>query len=88
MRSGDLEAVPQTLEFELSHPAFVDRDRAITLTSAMPDPEGIPVWVGYFADVPDDRFYAVLKSGDTWRLTGEWQGEASMILYPGGDEGH
>ena len=88
MRSGDLEAVPQTLEFELSHPAFVDRDRAITLTRAMPDPEGNPVWVGYFADVPDDRFYAVLKSGDTWRLTGEWQGEASMILYPGGDEGH
>ena len=39
----------------------------------MPDPEGNPVWVGYFADVPDDRFYAVLKSGDTWRLTGEWQ---------------
>ena len=88
MRSGDLDEVPASLHFELSHPAFADRDLALTLARAPSDEDGNPVWVGYFADVPDDRFYAVLKSGDTWRLTGEWQGEASMILYPGGDEGH
>lgn len=86
IRSGGLDSLPTTLEFELSHPAFADRDRAITLTKAIPDAEGNPVWVGHFASVPEGRFYAVLRSGDTWRLTAEWQGEASLTLYPRGND--
>ena len=87
MRSGDLEEVPATLEFELSHPAFAERDQAIALAKAMPDAAGNPVWAGHFATVPEGRFYAVLKAGDTWRLTAEWRGEASLTLRPGGNDG-
>ena len=88
MRSGDLGTVPPELEFELAHPAFADRDRLITLQKAMPDADGNPVWVGHFTTVPDGRFYASLKSGDTWRLSAEWRGEATITLYPGGDDGN
>ena len=85
MRSGDLVDVPPTLEFELSHPAFADRDHLITLRQAQPDADGNPVWVGHLLQVPGGRFYAVLRSGNTWRLTAEWQGEASLTLRPGGN---
>ena len=85
--AGDLDVLPATLEFELSHPAFAERDQAITLAKAMPDAAGNPVWVGHFTSVPAGRFYAVLKSGETWRLTAEWQGEASLTLYPRGNDG-
>ena len=87
MRSGDLADAPATLEFELSHPAFADRDQVITLNRAMPDADGNPVWVGHFVEVPAGRFYAVLKSGDAWRLTAEWRGEPSLTLRPGGNDG-
>ena len=87
VRSGDLDVVPAVLEFELSHPAFADRDQSISLARAIPDEAGNPVWVGHFANLPDGRFYAVLKSGDTWRLTAEWRGEASLTLQPGGNDG-
>ncbi len=84
MRSGDLPEIPAELEFELSHPAFADRDRLITLNKAMPDANGNPVWVGHLISVPNERFYAVLRSGDDWRLSAEWQGDASLMLRPGG----
>lgn len=84
MRSGDLRDVPATLDFELSHPAFANRDQRITLNKAMPDTDGNPVWVGHFVTVPNERFYAVLNSGDEWRLSAEWQGESSLTLRPGG----
>ena len=84
MRSGDLVDVPAALQFELSHPAFADRDRLITLNKAMPDTDGNPVWVGHFVSVPNERFYLVLNSGDEWRLSAEWQGEPSLTLRPGG----
>lgn len=87
MRSGDLEVVPASLEFELSHPAFAERDQVITLNKAMPDADGNPVWVGHIVTVPEGRFYAVLKSGDTWRLSADWQGETSLVMLPGGDDG-
>jgi hypothetical protein len=88
MRSGDLgAAIPQALDFEFSHPAFADRDRKLTLIKAMPDADGNPVWVGHFTTVPEGRYYAALSSGDTWRLSAEWRGEASFTLYPGGDDG-
>ncbi len=84
MRSGDLPDVPAALDFELSHPAFANRDQRITLNKAMPDADGNPVWVGHFVAVPNERFYAVLNSGDEWRLSAEWQGESSLTLRPGG----
>ena len=34
--------------------------------------------------VPDERFYAVLKAGDEWRMSAEWQGETSLMLRPSG----
>jgi hypothetical protein len=86
MRSGDLDDVPTELEFELSHPAFAERDRTITLVRAMPDADGNPVWVGHFTTVPEGRFYVALTSGDTWRLSAEWHGEATLTLNPGGDD--
>ena len=86
LRSGDLGHVPATLDFELSHPAFADRDVSIELNRAQPDAEGNAVWVGHLLAVPGGRFYAVLRSGDTWRLTAEWQGEASLMLRPGGND--
>ena len=85
IRAGRLEAAPASLDFELSHPAFAERDRAIVLNKALPDDAGNPVWVGHFVTVPEGRFYAVLKSGEDWRLTGEWRGESSLTLRPGGD---
>ena len=84
MQSGDLADVPAAIEFELLHPAFANRDLSITLNKAMPDAAGNPVWVGHFVTVPNERFYAVLKSGDDWRLSAEWQGDASLMLRPGG----
>ena len=86
MRSGSLDSLPATLEFELSHPAFADRDQAITLNKALPDADGNPVWVGHFVTVPTGRYYAVLRSGEEWRLSAEWQGETSLMLRPGGNE--
>lgn len=87
IRSNDLPETPATLDFELSHPAFADRDRHITLNKAMADADGNPVWVGHFVTIPTGRFYAVLKSGDTWRVSAEWQGETSLTLRAGSDDG-
>ena len=84
IRAGELAEVPATLDFELSHPAFADRDRHITLNRAMADDDGNPVWVGHLVSMPSGRFYAVLKSGDAWRVTAEWQGETSLVLRAGG----
>ena len=88
MRDGSLDSVPASLEFELSHPTLMNRDAAIALTKAMPDGQGRPVWVGHLIKVPEGRFYAVLRSGETWRLTAEWRGEESITLRPGSDESH
>jgi len=85
VRAHDLQEVPATLDFELSHPAFADRDQRITLNKAMPDADGNPVWVGHFVTIPSGRFYAVLKSGDNWRVSAEWQGETSLMLRAGGN---
>ena len=84
IRAGELAEVPATLDFELSHPAFADRDRHITLNRAMADDDGKPVWVGHLVSIPSGRFYAVLKSGDACRVTPEWLGETSLVLRAGG----
>lgn len=82
--AGKLDVPPASLEFEMSHPAFADRDRQITLNRAMPDADGNPVWVGHFVSIPQGRYYAVLKSSD-WRLSAEWNGEATLTLRSGSD---
>ena len=86
MRSGDLDTVPATLDFELSHPTHLSRDAAITLNKAMPDADGNPVWVGHLLTIPEGRYYAVLRAGETWRLTAEWRGEESLTLRSGSDD--
>ena len=85
MRSGDLEEIPTSLDLELSHPAFADRDLSVPLTKALPDEDGNPVWVGHFIKIPAGRYYAVLRAGEAWRLTAEWNGESSLTLRPGGE---
>ena len=55
----------------------------LKLTRAQPDAEGNPVWVGHFVTVPVGRYYAVLRAGEAWRLTAEWNGESSLALRPG-----
>ncbi|MBT8082930.1 MAG: FixH family protein [Gammaproteobacteria bacterium] len=85
MRSGDLVEGPPLLNLELSHPAFADRDLALTLNKAPPDENGNPVWVGHFVTIPAGRYYAVLRAGEAWRLTAEWNGESSLTLRPGGE---
>ena len=82
MRSGTLEDAPPTLELELDHPAFADRDQSITLHRALPDPDGNPVWAGHFVTIPEGRWYLTLRSGEAWRLSSEWRGEASLTLRP------
>ncbi|MCO4810942.1 MAG: FixH family protein [Gammaproteobacteria bacterium] len=84
VQSRDLDALPATLEFELSHPAFANRDQHITLSRAMDDGDGNSIWVGHFVSMPSGRFYAVLKAGDDWRVSAEWQGETSLMLRAGG----
>ena len=59
---------------------------AKTLNKALPDADGNPVWVGHIVSIPSERFYVVLRSGDTWRLTAEWRGEDSLTLRPGGND--
>ena len=82
MRAGSLDEAPTLLELEFTHPAFADRDQLITLHRAQPDAEGNPVWSGHFVTVPDGRWYVTLRSGDEWRLSGEWQGQTSLTLRP------
>jgi hypothetical protein len=82
MRSGNLGSAPATLELELSHPAFAERDQRITLHRAPPNAAGNPVWSGHFVSIPEGRWYVTLRSGHDWRLSGEWHGEPRMTLRP------
>ena len=82
IRAGALDETPAVLELEFTHPAFANRDQLITLHQAQPDAEGNPVWSGYFVEIPDGRWYVTLRSGDAWRLSGEWQGQTSLRMRP------
>ncbi|MDX1509370.1 MAG: FixH family protein [Woeseiaceae bacterium] len=75
---------PRTVELLFSHPTDVRRDQRITLTAAIPASTGQPVYAGHVVNVPDGRWYVVLSSGDTWRLSGEWYGESALRLLPAG----
>lgn len=86
MQSGALALVPPRLELEFAHPAFAERDQLLPLHLAQPDAEGNPVWSGHFVTVPHGRWYVMLRSGDDWRVSGEWQGEAQLTLHPAGGD--
>jgi hypothetical protein len=73
---------PKTLQLLLSHPAFANRDQRITMTAAMPDSDGNPVWSGHFVEIPGGRWYVVLADGDNWRLSGSWSGASALQLAP------
>ena len=75
---------PKTLQLLFSHPAFANQDQHITMTAAMPDSDGNPVWSGHFIDVPGGRWYVVLADGETWRLSGNWSGASTLQLEPAG----
>ncbi len=87
LAANDNAPSPAALELDLSHPAFADRDLAITLVRSLPDKLGIPTWSGHFTAVPTGRWYVVLESGDGWRLNGVWNGESQIVLRPASDDG-
>lgn len=78
---------PDTMQLNFSHPAFADRDLALTLNRAMPNAAGESQWVGHLVQVPKGRWYVVLQADDEWRLNGIWSGEARMTLRAASDDG-
>jgi hypothetical protein len=80
-------AAADTLTLDLSHPAFAERDHAVTLTRALPAEDGTPTWAGHFTRVPEGRWYVVIESGDQWRLNGVWNGETQIVLRAASDDG-
>lgn len=78
---------PEAMQLNFSHPAFADRDLALTLNRAMPNAAGEPQWVGHLVQVPKGRWYVVLQADDEWRLNGTWSGEEQMTLRAASDDG-
>ena len=78
---------PDAMQLNFSHPAFVDRDLALTLNRAMPNAAGESQWVGHLVQVPKGRWYVVLQADDDWRLNGTWSGEEQMTLHAASDDG-
>ena len=84
LRAEQEIAWPAALELQFSHPAFADRDMTVPLSTSLPDADGNPAWSGHVVDVPAGRWYVVLRDGDTWRLSGTWDGAATTSLMPAG----
>jgi hypothetical protein len=82
LRADAFYKAPAALELEFNHPAFANRDQLVTLHRALPDAEGNPVWSGHFVEVPEGRWYVTLRSGDEWRLSGEWQDQPRLTIRP------
>jgi hypothetical protein len=78
---------PDAIQLNFSHPAFVDRDLALTLNRAMPNAAGHPQWVGHLVQIPKGRWYVVMQADDDWRLNGIWSGESEMTLRAASDDG-
>ena len=78
---------PDAMQLNFSHPAFADRDLALTLNRAMPNAAGESQWVGHLVQVPKGRWYVVLQADDEWRLNGTWSGETRMTLRAASDDG-
>ena len=73
-----------SLSLQLRHPTIASRDSSAELHRAMPNTDGNPTWSGHFVSPPTGRRYVTLSSGDFWRLSGEWSGEATVRLDPAG----
>lgn len=77
-----------SLRLQLRHPTIASRDAVIDLLAAIPGPNGEPTWAGHFQSPPAGRYYLFLSpsdmpaSGDTWRLSGVWSGQATLRLDP------
>lgn len=78
--------VSDKLRLELLHPTRQVFDLESELLRAMPNAAGEPTWAGHFVQQPSGRYYVVLSSGDDWRLSGEWSGEASLALGTSADD--
>lgn len=69
-----------TVQLELLHPTRQHLDLDAELVRAMANSAGEPTWAGHFVTPPSGRYYIVLSSGNDWRLSGEWNGEPSLML--------
>ena len=81
---------PTALELQFSHPTLAGLDQDVTLNAAIPDADGRPTWSGHLLDVPQGRWYLVLRASDDWRLNASWSGAANVRLLPasaGADSG-
>ncbi len=76
---ADLEFAP-SLQLRMRHPTMASRDAVIDLIQAIPNAAGEPTWAGHFVRPPSGRHYVTLSSGDVWRLSGEWSGQARLRL--------
>ena len=82
--TGELPST-SSLSLELMHPTRQTLDLTAELLRAMDNAAGEPVWAGHFSKPPAGRYYVVLSSGDEWRLSGEWSGQASLLLGKSAD---
>ena len=80
--------LPASLELQLRHPTMASRDAVIDLQQAIPSAEGLATWAGHFRSPPAGRYYLFLSpggtqvTGDSWRLSGVWSGQAALRLDP------
>jgi len=80
--------LPSSLKLQLRHPTMASRDAVIELQPAIPSAAGEPIWAGHFQSPPAGRYYLFLSpqdmpvSGDSWRLSGVWSGQATLRLDP------
>lgn len=82
-----ISGLPETsvVRLELLHPTRQHLDLEAELVRAIPNAAGQPTWAGHFVKPPAGRYYIVLSSGDNWRLSGEWNGESSLMLGKSAD---
>ena len=86
LRAAAELAPTDTIRLELLHPTREHLDLEAELVRAMANAAGEPTWAGHFVKSPSGRFYVVLSSGDDWRLSGEWNGESSLMLGSSADD--
>jgi hypothetical protein len=76
--------LPNSLELRMRHPTMASRDASIALLRAMSNSSGNATWAGHFVRPPAGRYFMTLSSGNTWRLSTEWSGQAQIGLGPAG----
>jgi hypothetical protein len=84
MSSAANADLPKSLELRMRHPTMASRDASIAVLRAMPNSSGSATWAGHFVRPPVGRYFMTLSSGNTWRLSTEWSGQAQIGLGPAG----